>query len=504
MSRSISARSKPLACSTSACSRRAPSSRRLRRLVQEAVRLLRPAPHPAAQLVQLREPEPVGVLDHHHGGVRHVDADLDHRRGDEHAEVARGEPAHALGPVGGLHLPVHEVDRDLPSAARRRGASASASAARASTAIGALDERAHDVRLAAGLHLLDDPAVAVVALATRPRTAVRTGGGRAAARRAPSRRGRRTASAPASAGSASPSCAARAASAPPPSASRWSTPNRCCSSIDGHQQAAELGVQQRVRADRDQRLAGRDRAAGGRRAPSSARRRSAGRARRRGPSSSRSAVSRCCTASTSVGAISAAWPPASSARSSTRQGDRGLAGADVALQQPLHRLRGAEVGADLVQRPLLGAGERERQPGARSAPPASPGGGSASAPAGGGDGGAVARAARPAAAAAPRTPAGRARRRGSSSVRGRWPATMASRRSGRPVAHAQRRRQRVADARRAGQRRAGQVAQRRATRSSTTRGRRARGRAPSPPRRARPRPASRRSRTSSPRSRARA
>ena len=31
----------------------------------------------------------VGVLDQHHGGVRHVDADLDHRRGDEHVAPHR-------------------------------------------------------------------------------------------------------------------------------------------------------------------------------------------------------------------------------------------------------------------------------------------------------------------------------------------------------------------------------------------------------------------------------
>ena len=48
----------------------------------------------AAQLVQLGDAEPIGVEDHHHRRVRHVDADLDHRRGDEHVELARAERLH--------------------------------------------------------------------------------------------------------------------------------------------------------------------------------------------------------------------------------------------------------------------------------------------------------------------------------------------------------------------------------------------------------------------------
>ena len=44
-----------------------------------------------------------------------------------------------------------------------------------------------------------------------------------------------------------------------------------------------------------------------------------------------------------------------------RERDDGLAGADVALQQPLHRRRPREVAVDLGDRPLLRVGERERQ-----------------------------------------------------------------------------------------------------------------------------------------------
>ena len=47
---------------------------------QEARRALGAAADAAAQLMQLRQPEAFGVLDHHDACFRHVDADLDHRR----------------------------------------------------------------------------------------------------------------------------------------------------------------------------------------------------------------------------------------------------------------------------------------------------------------------------------------------------------------------------------------------------------------------------------------
>jgi hypothetical protein len=45
----------------------------------------------AAQLVQLCEAEALGVLDHHDGRRRHVDADLDDRRRDQQIGAALGE-----------------------------------------------------------------------------------------------------------------------------------------------------------------------------------------------------------------------------------------------------------------------------------------------------------------------------------------------------------------------------------------------------------------------------
>src|SRR5690606_3531303 len=46
----------------------------------DAVTLLSPAANPAAELMELREPETLGMLDHHHSGVRYIDTDLDDRR----------------------------------------------------------------------------------------------------------------------------------------------------------------------------------------------------------------------------------------------------------------------------------------------------------------------------------------------------------------------------------------------------------------------------------------
>ena len=47
---------------------------------EQAVRLLGAPADAAAELVELREPEAVGLLDDHHRRVRHVHADFDERR----------------------------------------------------------------------------------------------------------------------------------------------------------------------------------------------------------------------------------------------------------------------------------------------------------------------------------------------------------------------------------------------------------------------------------------
>jgi len=53
-----------------------------------------PPPDASAQLVQLREAEPLRILDEHHRRVRHVDADLDHRGGKQHLDFPRAEGRH--------------------------------------------------------------------------------------------------------------------------------------------------------------------------------------------------------------------------------------------------------------------------------------------------------------------------------------------------------------------------------------------------------------------------
>ena len=55
-----------------------------------------PAPDAPAQLVQLRQPEALGVLDHHQGGVRHVHAHFDDRGGHQQLHAAGGERLHGL------------------------------------------------------------------------------------------------------------------------------------------------------------------------------------------------------------------------------------------------------------------------------------------------------------------------------------------------------------------------------------------------------------------------
>ena len=100
------------------------------------------------------------------------------------------------------------------------------------------------------------------------------------------------------------------------SAARWRTPKRCCSSIttSARRRNADALLDQRVRADHQVDLAGRElrpdrvrrraRDGGGEQRDAQGSARPAGSARRR-------SVRSCCSASSSVGAISAVWQPAS-------------------------------------------------------------------------------------------------------------------------------------------------------------------------------------------------
>ena len=74
-------------------------------------------------------------------------------------------------------------------------------------------------------------------------------------------------------------------------------------------------------------------------------------------------VLRCWRASSSVGAISAACAPASTALAMASSATTVLPAADIALQQAQHAVRAREIGVDLGQGADLRAGELEGQRG---------------------------------------------------------------------------------------------------------------------------------------------
>jgi hypothetical protein len=71
--------------------------------------------------VQLRQAEPVGVFDHHDGGVGHIHPHLDHRGRDQQGDPAVGEIGHHRFALGARHLAVGETDLDLKDAAQILG-----------------------------------------------------------------------------------------------------------------------------------------------------------------------------------------------------------------------------------------------------------------------------------------------------------------------------------------------------------------------------------------------
>src|SRR6266542_3551071 len=127
---------------------------------ENAVRLSRAAPDAAAELVELREAVAVGVDDEHDRGVRHVDADLDHRRGDEHVELAALEELHRLFFLRGAHPTVQHGHAALAEALAH-GVEALHQRLHVQL-LRLLDDREDDVRLRAALELLVDEGVDAV------------------------------------------------------------------------------------------------------------------------------------------------------------------------------------------------------------------------------------------------------------------------------------------------------------------------------------------------------
>ena len=122
---------------------------------QDAVRLLRAASDAAAELMELREPESLRVLDEHHRRVRHVDAHLDHRRRDEQVDLAVAKPAHDVVALFARDAAVQQRDapvRERPGGERlvhrRRGLEVGL--------LRFLDHRIDDVRLTSQLQLSID------------------------------------------------------------------------------------------------------------------------------------------------------------------------------------------------------------------------------------------------------------------------------------------------------------------------------------------------------------
>ena len=77
---------------------------------QQAGRGRLPPSHAPAQLVQLCQPETFGALDHDDAGVRHVDAHLDHRGGDQQLCLPLLKGTHGRVFIGGRHLPMNQPD----------------------------------------------------------------------------------------------------------------------------------------------------------------------------------------------------------------------------------------------------------------------------------------------------------------------------------------------------------------------------------------------------------
>ena len=74
--------------------RRSPSSEIFPPVIRMQKDLAAPRPMRPRKLVQLRKAEALRMLDHHDGGVGHVDADFDHRGRDQNVQLAFLEAAH--------------------------------------------------------------------------------------------------------------------------------------------------------------------------------------------------------------------------------------------------------------------------------------------------------------------------------------------------------------------------------------------------------------------------
>ena len=103
--------------------------------------------------MQLRQPKAIGLLDDHDRRVRDVDADLDHRRRDEHVELARLEVRHQLAPLGRTEPSVQQTDA-IPAQLRAPQPLGLRLRRARLTRLRLLDQRADHVRLPPGIEVL--------------------------------------------------------------------------------------------------------------------------------------------------------------------------------------------------------------------------------------------------------------------------------------------------------------------------------------------------------------
>src|SRR5215471_19423042 len=83
-------------------------------MIQEiAVRLVLAATHSPSELVKLRQSEPIGILDHHHGGIGYIDPDLYHGRRYQHIDHSISKGAHDSIFLCRAHLSMHQTQPEI-------------------------------------------------------------------------------------------------------------------------------------------------------------------------------------------------------------------------------------------------------------------------------------------------------------------------------------------------------------------------------------------------------
>ena len=92
--------------------------------------------------MQLRQPEPLGMLDHHDGRLGYVDPDLDNGGGDEQPGLAGGEPRHGGILFGALEPAVDKTDEGAEALLQEGEALLRC---REVDGLGFLDQRAHPI-----------------------------------------------------------------------------------------------------------------------------------------------------------------------------------------------------------------------------------------------------------------------------------------------------------------------------------------------------------------------